>query len=311
MRALALGQLGGRPSLQDLPVPTAAPGEVLVRVRAASVNGFDVAVVAGWMSAYFEYLPPVVVGKDFAGVVEAVGDDVTGFAPGDRVFGVVTKTFLREGSYAEYTTVAQDVGLAHLPDGISFTDGAALGLAGSSAHDCVVAAELEPGTTVLVVGSTGGVGTHVTQLAQLAGARVIGTAHNAEQRAYLAALGVTEVVDYDADLAAQVHALAPEGVDVVVHLAGDAAGALAAARPGGRFVSLLVFSPEMLPSDTVTVVPVAAHPSPETLATIAENHATGRVRTLIDQTFSLEGALDALAAYSGSKLGKIVITVDD
>jgi NADPH2:quinone reductase len=96
-----------------------------------------------------EHRFPLVLGKDFAGTVDAIGDGVTGYQVGDRVFGVVMKDFLGDGSFAEYVTVPAAVGVARLPEGVAFVEGAALGLAGAAA--------LAAGQTVLVAGATGGV----------------------------------------------------------------------------------------------------------------------------------------------------------
>ena len=310
MRAVAVAELGVKAEVQELPIPEPEPGEVRVRVHAASVNGFDLAMVAGYMQGYFEYRFPAVVGKDYAGVVDAVGADVTGFALGDRVFGTVTKPYLREGSYAEYTTVAQGVGIAPLPESISFEEGAALGLAGSAALAALAGAELSPGQVALVIGATGGVGAHVVQLAAAAGARVLATAHTDDEVAHLRSLGVRDIVDYGADLAMQVRQLTGDGADVVFHFAGDPAAALAAAKDGGKLVSLLVYSPDSLPSETVAVIPAFADPTPETLARLAENHRSGRTATPIMRRFPLNEAPEALAAFTEGTLGKIVITVD-
>jgi hypothetical protein len=97
VRAFSMTGFGATPAMTDVPIPEPEAGEVRVRVRAASVNGFDLAVPGGYLNDYFPYQFPLVIGKDFAGDVDAVAPDVTGYAPGDRVFGVVTKPFLREG----------------------------------------------------------------------------------------------------------------------------------------------------------------------------------------------------------------------
>jgi NADPH:quinone reductase-like Zn-dependent oxidoreductase len=121
--------------------------------------------------------------------------------------------YLGDGSFAEYVTVPTTVGIAKLPENVSFTDGAAVGLAGAAAHGIIDAAALQPGQTLLVAGATGGVGTQVLQLAAAAGARVIATAHTDAERELVSRLGADVVVDHQADLAAQVRAAAPGGVD--------------------------------------------------------------------------------------------------
>src|SRR5215211_79109 len=103
MRAVALHDVGSAPTLTELPVREPGAGELLVRVAASSVNGFDIAVIDGWIRDFMEYRFPVVLGKDFAGTVEAVGPDVSRFAVGDPVFGVVTPA-LAVRAFAEYMT---------------------------------------------------------------------------------------------------------------------------------------------------------------------------------------------------------------
>src|SRR5690349_1257407 len=114
MRVVVSAELGAAPSLTELPEPTAGPGEVRVKVHAASVNGFDNAVVAGWVAAFMEMVFPVVLGRDFAGVIDQIGPDVTNFAPGDRVFGVVFGYPLQGGTFGEYTVVPA-ASLARVP----------------------------------------------------------------------------------------------------------------------------------------------------------------------------------------------------
>jgi NADPH2:quinone reductase len=106
VRALVLTDFGAAPELADVAVPAPSDGEVRVRVHAASVNGFDIAVVAGRLDGVLEHRFPVVLGRDFAGTVDAIGAGVDGYEVGDRVFGVVTKPYLGDGSFAEYVTVA-------------------------------------------------------------------------------------------------------------------------------------------------------------------------------------------------------------
>ena len=144
------------PELVELPLPESQAGEVRVKVAGASINGFDLSMAAGHTKAHMEHRYPLVLGKDFAGTVEAVGPDTDGFDVGDRVFGTVTKEFLGDGSFAEYVTMPVQVGIAHLPETVSFVDGAALGLAGAAAYAALDAARIDADTSVLVVGATGG-----------------------------------------------------------------------------------------------------------------------------------------------------------
>jgi NADPH2:quinone reductase len=174
MKVYALQRFDQSPEVTEVALPTPGPGEVRVRVRAASLNGFDVSVANSYLKGMMEHRFPVVLGKDYAGEVDAVGPDVEGYQVGDRVFGVVMKDTLGDGSFGEYVTVPVAFGIAKLPDGIDFTEAAALGLAGAAAVDAFDAANVTADDTVLVVGATGGVGQQVLQLAVRAGATVMG-----------------------------------------------------------------------------------------------------------------------------------------
>src|SRR6188768_2924499 len=119
MKAFVLQAFDVPPVLAEIQKPEAGRGQVLIRVRASSVNGFDLSVAAGRLKGMLPYDFPVTLGKDFAGTVEAVGADVTGFSVGDRVFGVVSDPSpLSTRSYAEYLTVPAEGNLARVPDGV-------------------------------------------------------------------------------------------------------------------------------------------------------------------------------------------------
>jgi len=196
---------------------------LLVRVDSSSVNGFDVATAAGYLQGLMEHRYPLVLGKDFAGTVEAVGDGVDGFAVGAAVFGVVMQPVLGTGSLAEYVTVSAGYGVADLPEGLRVRDAGALGLAGTAALDALNAVDPDKDETVLISGATGGVGTLAVQLAAARGARVIAAARGGAEAEFVTGLTDAEVhvVDFTGDVDAQVRALAPSGVDTVLHLAGD------------------------------------------------------------------------------------------
>jgi NADPH:quinone reductase len=309
MRAIAMTGFGAAPTLTDLDVPEPKEGEVRVRIRAASVNGFDLAVAAGHTKDYMEHRFPLVLGKDFAGEVDALGAGVTGYAVGDRVFGTVTKPYLGDGSFAEYATVPTAIGLAPLPESISFTDAAALGLAGAAAYGIIDKAALEPGHIVLVVGATGGVGNQVVQLAAAAGAQVIATAHTDAERKLVTRLGAQATIDHTRDLTSQVRAIAPDGVNVLAHLAGDP-GVVELVGDRGRFLSTLVQSPDQVPSQTATVVPVYANPTREMLDRVSHGLASGKTTVTVQQVFPLDQAQAAFDTFGQGTLGKVVITTD-
>jgi len=307
MRAVVVADKGGRPALAEVPTPRPGPGEVLVRVRGSSVNGFDTAVAAGYLAGMMEHRYPLVLGKDFAGTVEAVGDGVTRFAAGDPVFGVVTKPFLGDGGFGEYVTVSDQIGITALPGGLDLATAGALGLAGSAAVDALAAAAAQPGETVLISGATGGVGAIAVQYAAAAGARVIATARPGAETGFVRGLGAHAVVDHTGDLPAQVRALSPAGVDVVLHLAGDGGALAGLLAEKGRLASTLGFGPEQHPA----AISVLAVPSAETLDRLAADAAAGRLTVPVARTYPLAEVPAAFGDFAAGTVGKIAISVGE
>ena len=305
MRAIVLTEQGASPTLTELPTPTPGAGEVLVRVQASSVNGFDAAVAAGYLAGMMEHRFPVVLGKDFAGTVEAVGPGVSRFAVGDRVFGVVTKPFLGDGGFGEYVVVGDQIGIAKLPDGLDLAAAGALGLAGTAAVDALDAVGPQSGETVLISGATGGVGAIAVQYAAATGARVIATAEPGEQTDFVRGLGATHVVDHTGDLAGQVRAISPEGVDVVLHLAGDGATLASLLHEKGRLASTLGLGPDQHPAATA----VMAAPTEATLDRLAADTAAGRITVPVSRTYDLAEVPAALADFATGTVGKISVAV--
>src|ERR1700693_3295577 len=132
MKAIAVDYFGAPPSLHDLPVPHPGESEVLVRVRASSVNGFDVAVARGYAQGMTGHRFPVVLGRDFVGTVAEAGPGVPSLRPGDAVFGVVAKDVLGDGGFGDYVP-ASEARTARIPDGLDLATAGALGLAGTAA----------------------------------------------------------------------------------------------------------------------------------------------------------------------------------
>ncbi|MFI8170840.1 NADP-dependent oxidoreductase [Streptomyces sp. NPDC085931] len=310
MRAVTLNEVPSAPTVAETDTPRPEAGELLVRVAVSSVNGFDLSVTSGRLQGMMEHRFPLVVGMDFAGTVEALGEGVEGFAPGDAVFGVAMKPYLGGGALAEYVTVNAAYGLARIPDGLDVKDAGALGLAGTAALNSVDAVAPEKGETVLVSGATGGVGALAVQLAAARGARVIATARPGEEADFVTGLTDADVavVDFTGDLVAQVRALAPGGVDSVLHLAGDGATLAGLLRPGGRLASTLGLTQDAVEGIDVTVHSIMADPNPQTLMTLADQAATGALRVPVNATFPLEQAPEAFDAFRNGTLGKITVT---
>ncbi|MGA8427545.1 MAG: NADP-dependent oxidoreductase [Candidatus Dormiibacterota bacterium] len=306
MRAVAINDFGVRPTVIELPAPEPGPGEVLVRVRASSVNGFDVAVAAGAYKGKVEHKFPLVLGKDFAGTVEGVGEGASRFHFGEAVFGVVMKEGLGGGSFAEYVCVGEHPATALLPDGLDLESAGALGLAGTTAVAAVEVVALQPGEVVLISGATGGVGALAVQLATALGAHVIATATPGAGSQFVRSLGAEHVVDHTSDLGEQVRVLAPSGVAAVLHFAGDGAQLYGLLAADGRLASTLgVGSDQHRGANAIMTNPDAA-----TLEYLADEVVAGRLRVPIDHNYLLAEVPDALADFALGTLGKLAVTVD-
>jgi len=310
MRAVTLDAVPASPTVSDLPDPRPEAGELLVRVAASSINGFDAATIAGYVQGIMEHRFPLVPGKDFAGTVAVVGDGVTDFVEGDRVFGVVTKPFLGAGSLAQYVTISATTGVAHVPGGLSVEQAGALGLAGTAALDSVTALAPAAGETVLVSGATGGVGAFAIQLLAARGVSVIATARAGEETDFVRGLSEVRLVDYTGDVPEQVRALAPGGVDAVLHLAGDGQTLAGLLQPGGRIASTLGLGPDALNRDDVTAIAVMADANAATLIELADAVANGALRVPVTATYPLDHAPKAFADFGAGVLGKLAITID-
>ncbi len=176
----------------DAPDPVAGPGEVVVDIHAASVNAADYKVRQG---GYFKLTFPYILGRDFSGVISAVGDGVTDLAVGDAVFGVADQG--QEGAYAEKIAIKAAI-VARKPADLSHEAAAAMGLSSLTALWALEdTAKLQPGETILIQGGAGGVAGFAIQLARHIGARVITTA-SAGNADYVRGLGADQVIDYNA-----------------------------------------------------------------------------------------------------------------
>jgi NADPH2:quinone reductase len=210
MRAILVDEFGGPETLtvHDVPKPEPGPTDVIVNVAMSGVNFIDVYFRTG----LYRMPPPVAIGSEAAGVVDAVGSDVTEFQPGDRVAYAMAR-----GSYAEYAKVPA-AQVVKVPEAVSFEQAAAVMLQGMTAHYLTRSTfALKPGDTCLVHAAAGGTGALVVQMAKSAGARVFGTVSTAEKAAIAKAAGADEVIMYsDQDFAVEARRLTGgKGVDVV------------------------------------------------------------------------------------------------
>jgi NADPH:quinone reductase-like Zn-dependent oxidoreductase len=298
MRAVVLPRPGSADVLEvrELGKPTPAIREILVRVRAATVTRGDVALrrmprlMWPLLRIGMGLRRKRILGHEFAGEVEAVGQAVTRFRPGDAVFG--TTTGLAGGSHAEYVCVPDDGVVSAKPTNLTFEEAAAVPVGAMTALRLIRDAGVTARTRVLIHGASGSVGTFAVQLARHGGAVVTGVCSTANVE-LVASLGATTVIDYTTvDYAA-----ADVAYDVVIDAAGKTSRdrAVAVLVDGGRFVSVRSASRERA-ADLVRISGLLERRS---------------VRPVIDRSYPLERIVEAHRyVEDGHKVGNVVITMD-
>lgn len=310
MRAVVQRSLGEPDVLEvvDTPRPKPRTNEVLVRVKAASVNPTD------WKhreNGGFLGEPPFVLGWDLSGVVEEVGIGVARFRPGDEVFGMLSYPF-GHGAHADYVA-APASWFAPKPESLDHVQAAALPLVSLTAWQALVEyADVQPGQRVLVHAAAGGVGHVAVQIAKARGAYVIGTA-SAAKHDFLRELGADEVVDYrDRDVEEIAH-----DVDAVLDtLGGDTSTrSLHTLRPGGIVVSLLPVGSGDFYREAdelgVRAVRMLVDSSRHELLSITDLVEQGALRATVAEVFGLDQAAEAhRRGETGRTTGKLVLTTD-
>ena len=299
MRAVRFHETGGPEVLtvEEAERPQAGDGEVLIRVRAASVNPVDWKVRSG---GYGDVDFPATPGRDGAGTVEESNDGR--FAPGDDVFGNIAKT------YAEYVVAPADA-IAKKPDGLSFEQAAAIPVAGLTAWQGLFdKGGLESGQTALVAGAAGGVGHFAVQFARQAGARTIGTG-SSRNRDFVLGLGADDFVDYTSQDASD----AVSDVDVALDTVGGdvTATVVPTLREGGAIVTIASAPPEEAAAQRgARAIMHVTSPNPEELTRIAELVLSREVRIEISEVMALDEARRAHQESQGGHVrGKIVLTL--
>jgi NADPH:quinone reductase-like Zn-dependent oxidoreductase len=299
MRAVTYHEYGEPSVLQveEVPEPHAGPGQVRIRVEAASINAVDWKFRAGYLQQMMPLQFPAIPGHDAAGVVDEVGDGVTETTVGERVFGLAAN-----GAAAEYAVLTA---WAPIPAGWSAEQAAAAGVAGETAVRVLDELGVASGSTVLIEGAAGGVGSAAVQIAVARGATVIGTASEPNHE-YLRSLGAIPTT-YGPGLPERVAASAPDGVDAVFDVVGS-----------GSLPDLITIAPS--PSQVVSIADPAAtqqgarlsggSPAPAAnLAKVAAAGAAGSYQPHIAASYRLEQLAEAHArSQQGHTQGKLVLT---
>ena len=306
MKAVFIERHGGPEELKYgvLPDPAAKRGEVIVDIHAASVNGADWKVRSG--ESYPQTKFPYVLGRDFSGVVSAVGEGVEDLAVGDPVFAVCDVG--QEGAYAEKIAIKASI-VARKPASISHVDAAALALAGLTALVSIEdTLKLRAGETILIQGGAGGVAGFAIQLAKHIGARVITTA-SAANHAYLRGIGADQIIDYNV----QDFTKTVSGCDAVFDTVGGdvTQRSFAVLKPGGRaaFIASGAQAPKPARGEVQSLRPQVGRDRPH-LDRIVELVGKGALRVPEITRFPLS---EAAAAHKVSQArhfrGKLVLQV--
>ena len=313
MKAIILPEAGGVENLilQDLEQPKAAPGEVLVKVKAISVNPADVKVRSSdeLLTAFLGENRPALLGWDFAGEVIEVAEQAEGFQVGDGVFGVLPTN--RGGGYAEYVTVPADI-IAHKPSSVSFEAAAVTTMAAMTAWNPIVnEACVKVGDKVLIHAASGGVGHFAVQIAKHLGATVAATS-SARNREFVLSLGADQHIDYvNQKFENEVHNL-----DFVLDTIGGEtlARSIDVVRDGGQIITLLPAPDEALVEKAqrrgISLTFGGMRHSAEDVSALADLLGSGVLQPHISATYSFAEIPQAHTQLeTGRTFGKVVVTL--
>jgi NADPH:quinone reductase-like Zn-dependent oxidoreductase len=308
MRAIVIHEFGGPEvlKLEDVPRPTPAADEVLIKVYATGVNPVDWKIREGARKEKFPTNFPLILGWDVSGVIEEIGNDIKNFKKGDEVYSRPDPT--RNGTYAEYVVVKADQ-VSLKPKSLDHVKAAAVPLAGLTAWQGLFDhGNLQPGEKVLIQGASGGVGTFAIQFAKWKGAYVIATSSE-KNIDFLKQLGADEVIDYKKENFED----RLRNVDLVFDTIGAQTQkrSLQVLKNGGRLITTVKPENEKDAEEkNIHIEGYMAQSHPEELEQIAELIDEGKVSPVIGKIFPLEQAAEAQQlSKEGHVRGKIVLKV--
>jgi NADPH:quinone reductase-like Zn-dependent oxidoreductase len=298
MKAIRLMEYGGQLVFEDVPTPTIARDEILVKVKSTAVNHLDLVKAGGTARQILPIDLPWIPGHEFSGIVEQIGSDVVGWAPGDAVFGANGTG----AAYAEYLAVKPAI-IAGKPSNLSFEEAASVPVAAQTAWQGIFThARLEKGQTILIHGGAGAVGAYAVQLASHAGATVIATA-NGDDEAYLKSIGASRVLDYRKT---QFETALREKVDVIFDLVGGDTQmrSFLVLKEGGYLVSATQpVSQEETAKRRVSGEMMRLSPSGDVLGRIARLLEEGTIRSDVATVYALQDAAQAWKDIAGNLPG--------
>jgi NADPH:quinone reductase-like Zn-dependent oxidoreductase len=298
MKAVRLLEYGGQLVFNDVPTPTIARDEILVKVKSTAVNHLDLVKASGAARQILPIDLPWIPGHEFSGVVEQIGSDVAAWAPGDAVFGAT----VTGAAYAEYLAV-KPAAIARKPSNLSFEEASSVPVAAQTAwHGIFTHGHLEKGQTILIHGGAGAVGAYAVQLASHAGATVIATA-SGDDEAYLNSLGASRVLDYRKT---QFETVLHEKVDVVFDLVGGDTQkrSFLVLKEGGHLISATQpVSQDEAAKHQVSGAMMRLAPSADVLGRIAQLLEEGTLRPDVATVYPLQDAAQAWKDIAGNLPG--------
>jgi NADPH:quinone reductase-like Zn-dependent oxidoreductase len=309
MKAIEINTFGGTDVLKlvDIPEPSPTSGEVLVKIHAASVNPADSKVRQGTGPGAGNVTFPYIIGRDFSGIITALGENVTDFNPGDPVFGVLPMG--REGTYLEALCIDTSL-IALKPESLSHSEAAAIALSGLTSLVALEdTLELQAEERILIHGGAGGVGSYAVQLAHHLGAEVITTA-SPKNHEYLQDLGANQVIDYNSEDFTEVLT----DIDAVFDLIGGEVHqrSFKVLKPGGRLAYIAPLLKDALPPrDDIEVLRPNVQRDQAHLLRIIDLHEAGAIIPPDIQSFPLSDAGKAHDLIDTHHVrGKIVLQID-
>jgi NADPH:quinone reductase-like Zn-dependent oxidoreductase len=300
MKAVRVLEYGGQLVFEDVPMPTIARDEILVKIKSTAVNHLDLVEASGKARQVLPIDFPWIPGHEFSGVVgqigsDLIGGDVAAYAPGDAVFGTTSGM----GAYAEYLAVKATV-IVRKPSNLSFEEAASVPVAAQTAWEGIFThGLLEKGQTILIHGGAGAVGAYAVQLASHGGATVIATA-SGDDEAYLSSIGASRVIDYRKE---QFEKALREKVDVVFDLVGGDTQqrSFLVLKEGGYLVSAVQpVSQEESARHRVSGAMMRLAPSGDVLGRIARLLEEGMIRPDVATVYPLEDAAQAWKDIAGN-----------
>jgi NADPH:quinone reductase-like Zn-dependent oxidoreductase len=316
MKAVAVSKFKDVPVVMELPRPAVRPGTVLVKVAAAAMSPFDWKMIDGILDdGKTKHQFPMILGVDGAGTVEEVGEGVTRFKKGDKVYGQFIHSPIGEGSFAEYAIVPEKSGITLAPSSLSAAEAAAVPTSGMTAQQLLDKLDLQEGNTLLIVGASGGVGSFATQLAAAQGLQVIATVSDDAAAARMKKLGAAVTINYKAaPLSQQVKAKYPGGLDGLIDMVSDAAGFVAnldLLKPGATaFTTLFTANEDALRSRNIRGGNFETQGSAASLDTLSLIIDRGELTVPVEKKIRLEEVPEAIAlSRQGRGKGKTVIVI--